>query len=87
MMGRSLNPGTERPAYCDDWSCPARVSCARHFGRSRAYAGMWENHGSTGHGAGTWFWRGVRDHCPRYEFDKLREWLMPQAGQTTHGEA
>lgn len=27
---------------CQDWSCPARVSCARHFGRSAAYATMAE---------------------------------------------
>jgi hypothetical protein len=32
---------------------------------------------STGHGAGTIYWRGTRDHCPKYEFDKPKEWLMP----------
>lgn len=79
-MKRSLNPGTARPAYCDDWSCPARVSCAKHFGRSVEYAGMRMPAPSTGHGAGTIYWRGVRDHCPKYEFDQIKPWLMPQAG-------
>jgi hypothetical protein len=27
-------------ALCDDWSCPAKVSCMHHFGRSKAYAAM-----------------------------------------------
>lgn len=81
---KSLNPGTERPRWCDDWGCPARRSCANHFGRSEAYAKMAERHAPTGHGAGTHFWRGVRDHCPKYELDKPRAWLMPQPGQTTH---
>ena len=78
---KSLNPGTERPKYCDDWSCPARVSCARHFGRSVEYAEMRDARVSIGHGPGTIYWRGVRDHCERYQFDKPREWLMPQPGQ------
>lgn len=25
---------------CQDWGCPARVSCGRHFGLSRHYAAM-----------------------------------------------
>jgi hypothetical protein len=77
-MKRSLNPGTERPGYCDDWACPAHVSCARHFGRSAEYAAMKMPAPSTGHGPGTIYWRGVRDHCAKYEFDQPKRWLMPQ---------
>lgn len=29
---------------CEDWECPAHRSCARHFGRSDAYAAMSEKH-------------------------------------------
>jgi len=76
--------GLERPKHCDDWECPARVSCARHFGRSSAYAAMRREHESTGHGPGTWYFRGIKEHCPRYEFDKPKEWLMPKPGQVTH---
>jgi hypothetical protein len=57
--------------YCEDWACPAAVSCARHFGRSREYAGMRD--------------RGYRlekfarepgvDSCDQYERDKPRPWL------------
>lgn len=52
-MVKSLNPGTARPKFCDDWQCPARVSCAKHFGRSKEYAAMQMPAPSTGHGAGT----------------------------------
>lgn len=27
-------------AVCQDWGCPARASCARHFGRHLAYWSM-----------------------------------------------
>lgn len=74
--------------YCDDWSCPARASCAKHFGRSRAYASM-RDPGRTriSHGEGTPFDRHAsedRQSCSAYKFDKPRAWLMPQDGQTTH---
>ena len=39
---------------------------------------------STGHGAGTIYSRGKRDHCGHYELDQPREWLMLLAGQVTH---
>ena len=73
--------GVTRPRYCDDWSCPAHVSCARHFGRSRAYAAMSDRIASTGHGPGTHFFRGIKESCAQYEFDAIKPWLMPQPGQ------
>lgn len=55
--------------YCDDWQCPAAVSCALHYGRSSAYAAM----------------RAApverrdrdpkRDSCADYEFDRPKAWL------------
>jgi hypothetical protein len=74
---------TERPTYCDDWSCPAAVSCAKHFGRSRAYYRM-DDKARVGHGPGTIYFRGIRDSCERYEFDAIKPWLMPHAGAVTH---
>lgn len=77
--------------WCDDWRCPARVSCKHHYGRSAAYAGMKpgakvesvENTGqfnwSVGPDAGL--------SCEVYRLDKPKPWLMPQPGQATHGEA
>lgn len=63
--------------YCEDWSCPARCSCAHHFGRSHEYAAM----------EGAVMERRVELHkfprdagavsCPRYEFDKPKKWLLP----------
>jgi len=35
---------------------------------------------STGHGAGTIYWRGTRDHCAKYEMDEPKEWLMWKTG-------
>lgn len=31
---------SERPTFCDDWGCPAHVSCGRHYGRSEHFAAM-----------------------------------------------
>lgn len=69
---------------CDDWTCPARVSCAHHFGRSRAYAAMSDRHGKVGHGEGTPYDRHSsedRQSCDAYRLDRPRAWLMPQPGQ------
>lgn len=57
---------------CDDWACPAMVSCARHFGRSLAYWAMSEEPRR--------FEKGERrlgqDSCPDYERDKVRPWMV-----------
>lgn len=71
-----------RKTYCDDWTCPASASCAHHFGRSAAYAGM--KPAKTGHGDGTPYDRHAsedRQSCAAYRFDRPKAWLMPQAGQ------
>jgi hypothetical protein len=60
---------------CDDWGCPAAVSCALHYGRSEAYAAMtlpappMARHGRD---TGT-------VHCADYRCDKPRAWLLPGA--------
>jgi hypothetical protein len=82
--------------YCDDWDCPALVSCRWHFGRSRAYAGAADLE-ETCRGPRANFWKGKRvpdpddetgkipDSCDRYEFDRPRKWLMRQPWQiVTH---
>lgn len=90
---------SERPqGYCDDWSCPAMVSCRWHFGRSRAYAGAADLE-ETERGPKANFWQGTRkpdpcdedqdgkipDSCEHYEFDRPRKWLLPQRHQiVTH---
>jgi hypothetical protein len=65
---------------CDNWACPAGISCALHFGRSAAYAAMRE---------GTRLRARVvphgKDACAEYLFDKPREWLLPMARQHTPG--
>lgn len=66
--------------YCEDWACPAAVSCAEHFGRSRHYAAMLQT--------GYMLVKPPRDpdadSCPAYRFDRPKKWLMPQPGQITH---
>ncbi len=72
-----------RKVWCDDWSCPARRSCAHHFGRSLAYAAMREG-ARTGHGHETPYDRHAsedRQSCSAYRFDRQKEWLKPQPGQ------
>lgn len=69
--------------WCDDWRCPARASCANHFGRSRAYAGMRlgakvESVERTGR----YNWMAGPDaglSCAEYRLDKPKSWLMPKA--------
>lgn len=70
-----------RRTYCDDWTCPARVSCANHFGRSLAYARM--NPAKVEHGDGTPFDRHAsedRQSCENYKLDRPKRWLMPKEG-------
>ena len=38
--GFNLTAAPSGPFYCEDWRCPARNECERHFGRSYAYAAM-----------------------------------------------
>lgn len=72
--------------WCDDWSCPARASCANHFGRSAAYAGMREG-AKAEHGPLTAYDRHQSDdrqNCDKYRRDRAKPWLAPQPGQVTH---
>lgn len=61
-----------RRAYCDDWACPARASCARHFGRAEAYWSMRQE--------GDRFFKGGRepegDSWPVYERDRIQPWMI-----------
>jgi hypothetical protein len=65
-----------RKGFCDDWSCPAAVSCKWHFGRSHDYASMANPTRND-------FWRGEReagaDSCRRYQFDQIKPWLVTSA--------
>ena len=67
--------------WCDDWACPARVSCAHHFGRSAAYGGVREHHEPIR--------RRSRmpdaDSCPDYRFDRPKPWLAIQPWQSASG--
>lgn len=77
----------KRKSYCDDWSCPARASCAHHFGRSLAYARMSERHPRTEHGPGTPYDRHAsedRQSCASWRFDRPKKWLMPRPGDVTN---
>lgn len=78
--------------YCDDWGCPARASCALHFGRSHAYAAMSDRRVriESIENTGRFNWMTGPDagkSCEHYELDKPKKWLMPQPGQVTHDEA
>lgn len=61
--------------YCEDWSCPAAVSCKWAWGRSAVYAAMSEEPGRTP------LWKGPREQgaesCDRYQRDRVRKWLIP----------
>jgi hypothetical protein len=71
---------------CDNWACPAAVSCALHFGRSRAYAAMSLDHTPLRTRA---LPKGA-DACAEYRCDKPRSWLIgpacPEAAHTTEGD-
>lgn len=57
--------------YCDDWGCPAMVSCARAFVRSR------DDHAMR---IGAIVAKRPRkpgaESCPDYERDGVRPWLL-----------
>lgn len=59
--------------FCEDWSCPAGISCAHHFGRSEVYAGMSVEPGATK------LWKGPRtagaESCSEYARDRVKSWL------------
>lgn len=63
--------------FCDDWACPAKASCARHFGRSINY---WRFDVEADHREGVRFAKGPReaghDHCKDYERDEIRPWMV-----------
>lgn len=68
-----------RTLYCDDWSCPAAVSCAQHFGRSIEYALQKQ--------VETMKFRREpgKTSCAAYAFDRPKNWLMPPPGAATVG--
>lgn len=72
-----------RKVWCDDWSCPARVSCAHHFGRSQAYAGMREGAKVESVERTGQYERDLQS-CPQYKLDRPKRWLMPQPGQSSY---
>ena len=75
-----------RKVYCDDWRCPARVSCAHHFGRSAAYASMREGTKQE-HGPFTKYDRDAsedRQSCSAYRFDRQKPWLKPRPGDINY---
>lgn len=73
--------------WCDDWRCPARVSCAHHFGRSAAYAAMKPAKVESVENTFRYDRTGSKDPdaCAEYRFDKPKEWLVPKPWQGTHG--
>lgn len=67
---------------CEDWGCPARASCALHFGRSIAYARMDGRARSVPDD--DHFDRAYLGHCQHYKFDRPKVWLKILPGQITH---
>lgn len=69
---------------CDDWTCPSAQSCARHFGRSQAYAAMSLNHPPLAQGR-RWAEIDGRlvqlDACADFKIDGPHPWLIPYDGQ------
>lgn len=72
--GGQLYGGAVMAALCDNCGCPAAVSCAHHFGRSRSYGNaMAVTHTEA---------RAVepgQDHCDEYVADRARPWLLSPA--------
>jgi hypothetical protein len=77
-----------KTVYCDDWRCPAKVSCAKHFGRSAAYGRMEERaRVDSIEQTGRFNWMQGPDagnSCAEYRLDKPKAWLMPRPGEITH---
>tara|TARA_R110002124_G_scaffold173690_5_gene341343 strand:- start:10940 stop:11218 length:279 start_codon:yes stop_codon:yes gene_type:complete len=69
---------TARP-YCDDWACPALVSCRHHFGRSLDYWAMRQEGGRFQKGNRKAF----QEACAEYERDQIRPWMV-EAHRTPH---
>lgn len=65
--------------FCDDWGCPAKVSCAHHFGRSHAYASMKGADAENSVHTRTFGRKPGADDCADYRFDRPRPWLLPPA--------
>ena len=70
--------------FCDDWDCPAAISCGHAFWRSAAYAAMRMPTPPTrkfGREEGA-------EVCTEYFTDKPRAWIHGDSvGNTTHPEA
>lgn len=63
-------------AYCHDWACPARASCALHFGRSKAYWAM-----TTKDADGVNAKRPPEaEACDLYVRDKIQPWMVEAFG-------
>jgi len=72
-----------RKVWCDDWQCPARRSCAHHFGRSHAYAAMSKCRVESVENTGQYN-RASSERvgcCDQYKRDRIKRWLMPRPGQ------
>lgn len=63
-------------AYCHDWSCPAKASCANHFGRSRAYWAM-EHEGLPPVNAKR---AADAEACEDYRRDQIQPWMIEAFG-------
>lgn len=66
---------TDPGPLCDNWACPAKVSCALHIGRSAAFAAIAERTPSTR----TRTLPDGADSCAEYRTDKPRPWLTSEA--------
>jgi hypothetical protein len=82
----------EKPYYCDDWGCPAWVSCKHAFGRSKAYAAMSGGEEPKRYRLSSierdgFYDRRLREWCEQYEFDKPKPWLKGWFDQHAAGSA
>jgi len=68
--------------FCDDWDCPAAVSCGHAFGRSEAYASM----RMPSPPAQKFGREEGAEACARYFTDKPRSWIHGVEGLAETGE-
>jgi hypothetical protein len=69
------------PYYCDDWDCPARVSCKHAFVRQKEYAEMKDGgYRLSSVEADGFYDRRLRNDCDRYELDKPKPHLATWFG-------
>jgi hypothetical protein len=61
---------------CQDWRCPARQSCAHHFGRSEYYRAMAERHPPLVMPAK----EEEAEACSHYRQDRHKAWLAAPCG-------